>query len=178
MEREFQALLSGQSDLLPPDVQPEVLERILAVASELSAEGREGRPVGCLFVVGDTPKVERLIKPLVMNPFYGYKDEDKNILNPFMDETIKEFSSLDGAFVIRGDGVVLSAGSLIQTLDLAQPLPSGLGSRHAAAAAISVASECISIVVSSSTGQVTLFRRGVMLPLIERSVGGRGIQGT
>ncbi len=170
VEREFQALLSGRTDLLPPDVKPEVLERILAVATELSAEGREGRPVGCLFVVGDTAKVEKMTKPLVMNPFFGYKDEDKNILNPFMDETIKEFSSLDGAFVIRGDGVVRSAGSLLQAADTDHPLPSGLGSRHAAAAAISVATDCVSIVVSSSTGQVTLFRRGVMLPLIERKV--------
>ncbi len=173
VEREFQALLSGQADLLPPDVKPEVLERVLAVATELSAEGREGRPVGCLFVVGDTAKVEKMTKPLVMNPFFGYKDEDKNILNPFMDETIKEFSSLDGAFVIRGDGVVRSAGSLLQAADRDHPLPSGLGSRHAAAAAISVETDCVSIVVSSSTGQVTLFRRGVMLPLIERKVGPR-----
>ena len=166
VEREFQTLLSGQPDLLPPDVQPEVLERVLAVATELSAEGREGRPVGCLFVLGDTARVEKMIKPLVMNPFFGYKDEDKNILNPFMDETVKEFSSLDGAFVIRGDGVVRSAGSLIQASDVEHPLPSGLGSRHAAAAAISVATDCVSLVLSSSTGQVTLFRRGVMLPLL------------
>ena len=173
VEREFQTLFSGQADLLPADVKPEVLERVLAVATELSAEGREGRPVGCLFVLGDTAAVERMIKPLVMNPFFGYKDEDKNILNPFMDETVKEFSSLDGAFVIRGDGVVRSAGSLIQAADVEHPLPSGLGSRHAAAAGISLATDCVSIVVSSSTGQVTLFRRGVMLPLIERKVGPR-----
>jgi DNA integrity scanning protein DisA with diadenylate cyclase activity/mannitol/fructose-specific phosphotransferase system IIA component (Ntr-type) len=169
IEREFQTLLSGPStDLLPEDVKPEVLERVLAVATELAVEGREGRPVGCLFVVGDTTKVEEFTKPLVLNPFYGYKEEDRNILNPFMDETVKEFSSIDGAFVIRGDGVVEAAGSLVQATGNAVTLPSGLGSRHAAAAAISVAANCISIAVSSSTGQVTLFRRGVMLPLTER----------
>jgi diadenylate cyclase len=85
-----------------------------------------------------------------------------------MDETVKEFSSIDGAFVIRGDGVVEAAGSLVQATGNALTLPSGLGSRHAAAAAISVSANCISIAVSSSTGQVTLFRRGVMLPLTER----------
>jgi len=168
IEREFQTLLTGQNDLLPADVKPEVLERIIAVATELAVEGREGRPVGCLFVVGDNDKVATLTKPLVLNPFYGYKEEDRNILNPFMDETVKEFSSIDGAFIIRGDGVVESAGSLIQATDNDHSLPSGLGSRHAAAAAISVAAHCISIVVSSSTGQVTLFRRGVMLPLTEK----------
>jgi diadenylate cyclase len=168
IEREFQTLLTGQNDLLPEDVKPEVLERVIAVATELAVEGREGRPVGCLFVVGDNDRVATLTKPLVLNPFYGYKEEDRNILNPFMDETVKEFSSIDGAFVIRGDGVVESAGSLIQATDSDHALPSGLGSRHAAAAAISVAAHCISIVVSSSTGQVTLFRRGVMLPLTEK----------
>src|SRR5580658_2702680 len=131
IEREFQTLLSGSAtDLLPEDVKPEVLERVLAVATELAVEGREGRPVGCLFVVGDTAKVEEHTKPLVLNPFFGYKEEDRNILNPFMDETVKEFSSIDGAFIIRGDALV----------------------------------------VSSSTGQVTLFRRGVMLPLTEKKM--------
>jgi DNA integrity scanning protein DisA with diadenylate cyclase activity len=170
IEREFQTLLTGHADLLPDDVKPEVLERIIAVATELAVEGREGRPVGCLFVLGDSTRVERLTKPLVLNPFFGYKEEDRNILNPFMDETVKEFSSIDGAFVIRGDGVVLSAGSLIQATDTDHALPSGLGSRHAAAAAISVATQCIALVVSSSTGQVTLFRRGVMLPLTEKKM--------
>jgi DNA integrity scanning protein DisA with diadenylate cyclase activity len=144
------------------------LERVLAVATELAVEGREGKPVGCLFVVGDTERVEKLTKPLVLNPFFGYKEEDRNILNPFMDETIKEFSSIDGAFIIRGDGVVESAGSLLQATDIKHVLPSGLGSRHAAAAAISVATDAIALVVSSSTGQVTLFRSGVMLPLTEK----------
>jgi diadenylate cyclase len=170
VEREFQTLLTGQADLLPEDVKPEVLERVLAVATELAIEGREGKPVGCLFVVGASALVEKLTKPLVLNPFYGYKEEDRNILNPFMDETVKEFSTIDGAFVIRGDGVVISAGSLIQATDTEHLLPSGLGSRHAAAAAISVATPCIAIVVSSSTGQVTIFRRGVMLPLTEKKI--------
>jgi diadenylate cyclase len=170
VEREFQTLLTGQTDLLPEDVKPEVLERVIAVATELAVEGREGRPVGCLFVVGDTARVEKLTKPLVLNPFYGYKEEDRNILNPFMDETVKEFSSIDGAFVIRGDGVVVSAGSLVQATDNDHALPSGLGSRHAAAAAVSAATQCISLVVSSSTGQVTLFRRGVMLPLTDKKM--------
>lgn len=168
IEREFQTLLTGQLDLLPDDVKPEVLERVIAVATELAVEGREGKPVGCLFVVGATEKVTKFTKPLVLNPFHGYKEEDRNILNPFMDETIKEFSSIDGAFIIRGDGVVESAGSLIQAIDAEHTLPSGLGSRHAAAAAISLTAQCISIVVSSSSGQVMLFRRGVMLPLTEK----------
>lgn len=172
VQREFQTLLVDQTDFLPPDVKPEVFERMLGIAMELSVEGREGHPVGCLFVLGDSAKVEKLAKPLVLNPFFGYKEEDRNILNPFMDETVKEFSLLDGAFMIRGDGVLVSAGSLIHAPEYHHSLPGGLGSRHAAAAAVSLATQCISIVVSSSTGQVTVFRRGVLLPIIERSIAG------
>lgn len=172
VEKEFQVLFHEQADILPADVKPEVLERVLAIATELAVEGREGHPVGSLFVLGASEQVGEMIKPLVMNPFYGYKEEDRNIMNPFMDETIKEFSCMDGAFVIRGDGVVQAAGSLIHAPDYYHSLPSGLGARHAAAAAISLATDCISIVISSSTGQVTLFRRGVRLPLIEKPSSG------
>lgn len=175
MKIEFQALLAERENFMPGDVSPEVLERVLGVAMELSIEGREGRPVGTLFVLGDAKKVETMIKPLVLNPFFGYKEEDRNILSPFMDETVKEFSSLDGAFIIRGDGVLVSAGSLIHTPEFEQELPSGLGARHAAAAAISLACDCLAIVVSSSSGQVTVFRSGIALPLIDRSTSGRSI---
>ena len=168
MRKEFRALLADQEDFLPVDVSPEVLERVIGIAMELSVEGREGRSVGTLFVLGDSEKVEEMIKPLVLNPFYGYKNEDRNVLSPFMDETVKEYSGLDGAFVVRGDGVLLSAGSLIHAPDYLHSLPSGFGSRHAAAAAISVATDCLAIVVSASTGQVTLFRNGIALPLMEK----------
>jgi DNA integrity scanning protein DisA with diadenylate cyclase activity len=156
--------------MLPATVKPEVLERVLGIATELAIEGREGRSVGCLFVLGEAARIKPYIKPLVLNPFHGYKEEDRNILNPFMDETVKEYSTLDGAFIIRGDGMLESAGSLIHAPDYAHQLPSGLGSRHAAACAISLAADCLAIVVSASTGQVTLFRRGQWLPLIEKGV--------
>ena len=171
IEREFQSLLTREADILPGSVKVEVVERMIAIATELSIEGREGRPVGCLFVVGDIKNVNSMIKPLVLTPFYGYKPEDRNVLNPFMDETIKELSSIDGAFIIRGDGVIESAGSLIHApAEYYLNLPSGFGARHSAAAAITRACDCITLVVSASSGQVTLFRRGVMLPLLEKAL--------
>ncbi len=174
VEREFEAILGNESNLLPASVKNEVIERMLGIATELSIEGREGRPVGGLFVIGDTEKVLTMTKPLVLNPFYGYKQEERNVLNPFMDETIKEFSFIDGCFVIRGNGAIESAGSLIHAPAefYRGDLPGGFGARHAAAAAISRAADCIAIVVSASSGQVTLFRRGVMLPLLEKPIGG------
>lgn len=172
VEREFQSVLTRETGLVPDDVKVEVVERIFAVATELAVEGREGKPVGTLFVLGDTERVETMVKPLIMNPFYGYKEEDRNVLNPFMDETLKELASIDGAFIIRGDGVVESAGTLLHVpSEFHQELPGGYGARHSAAAAISRAADCLTITVSSSNGQVTLFRRGAMLPLFDRSGG-------
>lgn len=170
VDREFQSVLTQQGDMLPQGVKPEVLERVLAIATELSVEGREGKPVGCLFVVGASDQMQGHTKQLVLNPFHGYDEEERNILNPFMDETLKEFSSMDGAFIIRGDGVIESAGTLIHGADYPMELPSGLGSRHAAGAGISVVTDGLAIVVSASSGQVTLFRRGQMLPLISRNM--------
>ena len=167
---EFPSILSSRgSTLLPSNVKPEVFERALGIATELAIEGREGKPVGCILVIGDHEKIKPYIKPLILNPFFGYNAEDRNILSPFMDETVKELSSIDGAFIINGDGVIESAGSMLTVHENMYTLPGGLGTRHAAAAAITKAADCVSIVVSSSTGQVTLFRRGEPLRLHDRS---------
>jgi len=172
VEQEFQSVITRE-DLLPASVKIEVVERVLSIAAELAVEGREGKPVGCLFVLGDSKNVNSMVKPLVLNPFYGYREEDRNVLNPFMDETLKEYSVIDGCFVIRGDGVVESAGSLVHApSQFYQDMPGGFGARHSAAAAISRAADCIAIVVSASNGRVTLFRHGVMMPLMEKPIGG------
>jgi DNA integrity scanning protein DisA with diadenylate cyclase activity len=171
IEKEFSNIFMGQKNLLPEGVKPEVIERVIDIATELSVEGREGKPVGCIFVIGNIDEIKPHIKQLILNPFFGYKPEDRNILNPFMDETVKEYSLIDGAFIIDGNGILDSAGSLIHTPDFKLQLPGGLGARHAAAYSISLMADCISLVVSSSTGQITLFRKGQMLLISERKRG-------
>ncbi|SIO61143.1 DisA checkpoint controller nucleotide-binding [Singulisphaera sp. GP187] len=152
------------ADPLPPDVTPAVFERLLTLASELSLEGREGRPVGTLFVVGDSERVLAQSRQLVMNPFHGYPEGERNILDPRLEETIKEFSAIDGAFIIRGDGVILSAGRyLAPQAKLDEPLPQGLGTRHEAAAAITATSTAIALCISQSTGTISIFKRGRLL---------------
>lgn len=165
--KEFSQLYLSDKGSLPKGVKPEVVERVVDIATELAVEGREGKPVGSLFIVGEIEDIKPYIKQLVLNPFYGYKPEDRNVLSPFMDETVKEFSLIDGAFVIDGSGVLEAAGVLIHTPDFNLKLPGGLGARHAAGYSISIAVDCLAFVVSSSTGQLTLFRRGQMLPLNE-----------
>lgn len=168
IEKEFSNLLIGQKNMLPDDVEPEVVERVIDIATELSVEGREGKPVGCIFVIGNIDEIKPHLKQLILNPFFGYKPEDRNVLNPFMDETVKEYSLIDGAFIIDGSGSMEAAGALIHTPDFKLQLPGGLGARHAAAYAISLMADCVSIVVSSSTGQITLFRKGQMLPITDK----------
>lgn len=170
VNQEVQSVFSQQTDILPPNVLPEVFERLLTIATELAVEGREGKSIGCMFVLGEVKMLEPYIHPLILNPFYGYGEEERNLLNPFIDETIKEYSLLDGAFVIGGNGIVESAGSLIHSTEQIT-LPGGLGTRHAAAIAISKAVDCIAITISSSTGQVSLFRKGKMLPLFDKGIG-------
>ena len=86
---------------------------------------------------------------------------EKNVLDPDVRNAIRNFAVLDGAFVIREDGVVLAAGRYLK-FDEAQEfkVPLGLGARHVAAAGISQDTEGIAIVVSETTGEVRLFQKG------------------
>lgn len=170
VDEEFESVIGQGEDMLPPDVSAEALERITAIATDLASEGREGKSIGAMFILGDHEEVSKRSKPLILNPFFGYEEEDRSILNPFMDETIKELALIDGAFVLRGNGVVESAGCLIQAKSEDIILPGGLGTRHAAAAAITHVTDSLALVVSSS-GQVTYFRKGQMFTLFDKSEG-------
>jgi len=159
--REYYHFFPEQNDKsMPADIEPQVLSRVLQVASNLAEEGREGKPVGTMFVVGDYSRVEERCRQMVINPFKGYSEEDRNILDPALEETIKEFSRIDGAFVLRGDGVIMSAGTYLRTDAQVGQLPSGLGARHAAAALVSRQTRALSVVLSESTRRVSLFRQG------------------
>jgi DNA integrity scanning protein DisA with diadenylate cyclase activity/mannitol/fructose-specific phosphotransferase system IIA component (Ntr-type) len=168
---EYEFFFTNAQNILPPDVKPEVLERVLAFAAEIALEGREGKPIGTIFVVGDTNTVNGFVRQLIINPFRGYTESERNVLDPGLDETIKEFASIDGAFIVTGDGVVLSAGSYLrpQAVEV-ESLPSGFGARHAAAAGITACTNALAITVSESTGMVSLFKNGVILMTISKPV--------
>jgi DNA integrity scanning protein DisA with diadenylate cyclase activity len=166
---EIEMFSTSAADPLPADVEPAVFERLLSLASELGLEGREGRPVGTLFIVGDTDRVLAQSRQLVINPFRGYPEDERNVLDPRLEETIKEFSAIDGAFVIRGDGVILSTGRyLIPQGKLEVPLPQGLGARHEAAVGITVATDALALCVSQSTGTVSIYKQGRLITDISK----------
>jgi len=167
---EYEFFFANAPAILPSDIKPEVLERILGLAGEIAVEGREGKPLGTIFVIGDTNTVNKYVTQLIINPFRGYSEAERNILDPALAETIKEFASIDGAFVITGDGIILSAGSYLRPQLDAETLPSGLGSRHVAAAGITACTNALSITISESTGMVTLFKTGAIAMTISKPV--------
>ena len=151
-----------------------VFDALFDLAVRVGVEGWEGRPVGALFVVGDAAKVMEKSRQLTMNPFQGYSEDEKNIMNPDVRHALHAFAVLDGAFIVREDGVVVAAGRYLnfdeeQELDV----PLGLGARHMAAAGISRDTEAIAIVVSQTSGSVRVFRRGEaaleLAPRVRRS---------
>lgn len=146
-----------------------VFQRVVNVALALASEGREGRAVGAAFVVGDHKKVMDYTEQLIINPFRGYPEDARNILDDRLLETVKEFSTIDGAFVIRADGVIDSAGTLIRASIADEDLPKGLGARHAAAAGITRVTDAIAITVSESDGDVRVWRKGKMVTEFERA---------
>ena len=166
---ELEMFSSGAVDPLPADVRPDVFERLLDLATELGAEGREGHAVGALFVLGDSENVLAQSRQLVINPFHGYPESERNVLDPRLEETIKEFSAIDGAYIIRGDGVILSAARYLVAREKPNdPLPAGLGTRHEAAACITNSTNAVALVVPQSTGTVSIFRAGRILTDLQK----------
>lgn len=144
------------------EVDTRVLEQTVSLAVEIAREGREGRKIGTLFVVGDSGEVMKRSKPLILDPLHGHTDESKQIEDPDMRETIKELAQLDGAFLVSNAGVVLSAARYIDAASDSLDLPLGLGSRHVAGASISRQTRAVAVVVSESS-MVRMFDDGELV---------------
>jgi diadenylate cyclase len=125
-------------------VNPETLKKVISLAMEIAREGREGRKIGTLFVIGDTDETMKFSRPMILDPLYGHPDSKKRVDDPGMRETVKELAQLDGAFIITDDGI---------------DLPLGLGSRHMAAASITKRTHTVAVVVSESS-MVRVFDNG------------------
>lgn len=167
--KEFEIISSSDLPVLSEIVMPEVFETVLNLALELSSEGKEGRkPVGTIFVLGRHEEVFKFSHPMVINPFQGYPEEERNILDPRLRETVKEFSSIDGAFIFREDGVILAAGRHLDASGENIEIPLGLGSRHRAAAGITRLTDALAIVISEGTGGVRIFHHGKIFMEIEK----------
>jgi diadenylate cyclase len=160
-------LTSRDLQRLETQVPLETLRTVVDVAIEIGREGREGKPVGTLFVVGNHRKVMKLSHEQVHDPFRGYSAKERQIRDPRVRESVKEIAQLDGAFIISADGVVQSAGRHLDAPATGITLSKGLGARHWAAAAVSKVTKAIAIAVSESTGTVRIFQDGKVVLRIE-----------
>jgi DNA integrity scanning protein DisA with diadenylate cyclase activity len=149
------------------DVKEGVFETLVNTALAIGKEGREGRPIGTAFLICDSDYVLENSTQLILNPFEGHKAPDRNITNPEMSETIKELAQLEGIFVVSSDGLIRAAGRYINIDTNNVDIPRGLGTRHAAVAAMTLASNAIGVSVSQSGGIVRIFKNGEVVMKIE-----------
>jgi diadenylate cyclase len=148
---------------LETSVPFETLKAVVDVAIEIGREGREGKAVGTLIVVGDARNVMARTRQLGFDPFKGYRRKERNVRDFRVRDAIKEIAQLDGAFVVARDGTVVAGCRLVDAPMTGLTLPKGLGTRHWAAAAITAVTHALAVVVSQSNGTVRLFQNGEVI---------------
>jgi diadenylate cyclase len=126
------------------------VEEVLQLAVEIAREGREGRKIGTLFVVGDVANVLERSRPLLLDPLYGHAAELLAVRSAEFRETVKELAQLDGAFVVDAQGTFVAAARYLE-VDPRTALVPGLGTRHAAAASVTAGTKAVAVVVSQSS---------------------------
>lgn len=145
----------------------DTLQTVVNLALEIGREGREGKPVGSIFVVGDSTKVRKMSHPAGFDPVRGYSRRERNLKSPRVREGIKEIAQMDGAFIVAADGTVEAAAQILNASTANVTLSKGLGARHWAAAAVTRSSKAVAVVVSESSGTVRIFQNGEVVLRIE-----------
>jgi len=139
---------------------PSVIRDVFELAVELGKKGQKGKQVGALFVVGDAGKVMNKSRPLSYNPF---EKSHVHVGDPIVNVMLKEFSRLDGAFVVSDSGKIVSAYRYLEPSAEGTDIPKGLGARHMAAAGITRETNAVCIVLSESDGLVRAFQGGELI---------------
>jgi DNA integrity scanning protein DisA with diadenylate cyclase activity len=141
-------------------LRPEVLASLLDVAIELGLFGIEGHPVGTILVYGGTGQVLRRSRQMTFNPYHGYAERSRNVADADVRDSLKIFAQMDGAILIRNDGVVAAAGRFLLVPPGESKTVRSRGTRHQAAAYITRETKALAIVVSQTSGEVTIFADG------------------
>jgi diadenylate cyclase len=145
------------------------LARLLEIALHFARQGREGSPIGTIFVLGDRSILSSHVRQLILNPLKGHTQAARSIHNPDFLETLRELAAMDGAFVVNRRGVVDSAGTYLNALVGEGKLSPGLGARHAAALAITTVTDATAVVISASSGTVSVYDGGETVLELERA---------
>lgn len=152
---------------LESSVPLKTIKAVVDLAVQIGREGREGKPVGTLFVVGDTRRVLEHTTDGGADPYRGYNRKHRNLLDPKVQEDAKEIAQLDGAFVITPDGFIERSRQMLEVSHQDLTMTKGLGARHWAGAAITRKTKAVAVVVSQSTGTVRLYQNGELVMRIE-----------
>ena len=139
---------------------PDVIRAVVELAIELGQKGQKGKPIGALFVVGDAGNVMEKSRELSYNPF---EKSHVHVGDPIVNVMLKEFSRLDGAFIISDSGKIVSAYRYLEADGEGIDIPRGLGTRHMAAASISRDTNAVSVVLSESDNLVRIFKGGELV---------------
>lgn len=145
------------------------LTRLLEIALHFAREGREGSPIGTIFVLGHRNALSPYLRQLILNPLQGHAQAARSIHNPAFLETLRELAAMDGAFVINHRGVADSAGTYLSAPLGHGRLSPGLGARHAAALAITTVTNATAVVISASSGTVSVYDSGETVLELERA---------
>jgi len=136
------------------------LARLLEIALHFARQGREGSSIGAIFVLGDRRTLAPHLRQLMLNPLQGHGQAARSIHNPAFLETLRELAAMDGAFVVNRRGIVDSAGTYLDAPVGRGSLRPGLGTRHAAALAITTVTDATAVVISASSGTVSVYEGG------------------
>jgi DNA integrity scanning protein DisA with diadenylate cyclase activity len=165
---EYQAV----ADLLKltDGIRPTVLETAITVACKVGQAARRGKRIGTIFMLGDSVKVLEGSRQIIPNPFRGHDEAVRRITNPEIHDALVELAKLDGAFVVRGDGLIQTAGTFLASTAAEIELPPGLGARHVAAATVTERTAATAVVASATDGNVRVFSEGRLVLQIDPSV--------
>ncbi|MDO4550110.1 MAG: DNA integrity scanning protein DisA nucleotide-binding domain protein [Planctomycetia bacterium] len=169
LKEHLDRLTNSELRMLETSVPLDTLKTVVNLAIEIGRSGREGKPVGTLFVVGDAKKVLAESRSAGFDPVRGYSRTERNLMDPRVREGIKEIAQLDGAIIVEQDGTVAASCRILDSPASNITLSKGLGSRHWAAAATSRSTKAIAIAVSETNGTVRIFQNGEVVLRIEPS---------
>ena len=145
------------------------LAKLLEIALRFAREGREGSAIGTIFVLGDVRQLAPFLRQLTLNQLKGHQEAARSIHNPEVVETLREFAAMDGAFVVNRRGAVVSACTYLNAPVGTGELSPGLGSRHASALALTTVTDATTVVISSSSGTVSVYDHGQSVLELERA---------
>jgi hypothetical protein len=148
-----------------PSSHRHALMHVTELALKLAVESIEGKSIGAAFVIADYDQVYAHLSPKLVNPF---NPEIHSIYNPSLLESIRAYASADGATIISPLGQLHASGVYITCHTGGIKGLEARGNRHRSAAAITAETSAVAVVISESSGCVTIMSGGKVLIELNR----------